>query len=82
MIHRLAVSGQHLTVLNGDALGAKQQLGGAHLLRVGAVVQHMAQYGLHQQVDEHRGGVDGGLGKEAAVVALQRAVGEQPVAKV
>ena len=80
-VQRGAVAGQHPPVLQADALRAKQQFSGAGLQRIALGVQHLAQQGLHDQVDEQRGQGDGGVAKQAQVIGLQRAGGQQAVAQ-
>ena len=55
-LHRLEVGEQHVAVLDGRLLLAKEHLGGAQAQRIVAAVEQVAQDHVRQLVDEHAAG--------------------------
>jgi len=65
-------------------LWAKEHFGGTQLIGITATIEQVAQHGLHQQVDEERRYVHTARAvarEQAEVIRLQRARGQQAVAK-
>ena len=83
-VHHLTVAAEHLAALQADALAAKQQLTGTHHIGIGRVVQQAVRDGLGQQIYKQRRDVDAAAAvprKQAQVIGLQGAGGQQAIAK-
>ena len=79
-LDRLEVGEQHVAVLEGGLLLAEEKLRGAQPQRILGGVEDVAHDDVRKLVDEHRRHVDRCL-EEVHVRALDRAGGQQPVAK-
>jgi hypothetical protein len=79
--HHLLVAQQHRAAGQRDPLRAEQALGRAQPEGVVAAVQHAAQDGVREVVEEERRDLGGRVEDQRQVGVLERRLVEQPVAK-
>ena len=68
--------------MHGDALGAEEQLGGAHHTRIVNAVERVAQDQMHELIDEQRRRLADAVAHQLGIGCFQRLVAQQVIAEV